>query len=319
LNGKFPGLPVLVTGGAGFIGSHITRALTAAGADVVVLDNFSHGSRENLAEIESNLRVVKGDLRVPEDCERAMRGRAVVFHLAALGSVPRSVEEPGLYNDVNITGTLNVLEAARHAGVKRVVYSASSSAYGDTPVLPKVETMLPAPKSPYAATKLAGEYYCRVYADVYGLSTISLRYFNIFGPRQNPNSQYAAVIPAFITALLAGQSPKIYGDGEQTRDFCYVRNVVHANLLAASADNPLAGEVVNIACGQRISLNSMLAEMQAILGTRIAPTYFPVRAGDVRDSLADISAAGALIGYQPQVSFDLGLAETIKAFRESAR
>jgi nucleoside-diphosphate-sugar epimerase len=239
----------------------------------------------------------------------------LVFHLAALGSVPRSVAEPLLYNEVNIAGTLNILEAARHAGAQRVVYSASSSAYGDTPVLPKVETMIPNPMSPYAVTKLVGEYYCRVYSKVYHLSTFCLRYFNVFGPRQNPNSQYAAVIPAFITALLKGQSPKIYGDGGQTRDFCFIQNVVRANLLAATSPKPLAGEVANIACAQRTSLNEMLALMQTQLGTAVKPEYLPARAGDVRDSLADISTAETILGYKPQVLFHEGLTHTIQAYR----
>jgi nucleoside-diphosphate-sugar epimerase len=307
------GVPVLVTGGAGFIGSHLTHALVEAGAHVLVLDNFSHGARGNLDDIEAKIGILDGDIRNPDDCALAVRDRRYVFHLAALGSVPRSVEEPRLYNEVNVAGTLNVLEAARHAGVTRVVYSASSSAYGDTPVLPKVETMAPAPKSPYAVTKLVGEYYCRVYAEVYGLSTACLRYFNIFGPRQNPNSQYAAVIPAFIAALRRGQSPTIYGDGEQTRDFCYVQNVVDANLRAATAPAPLAGEAMNIACGERVSLNTMLARMQEILGTAIPPTYAPARAGDVRDSLADVRAAKTLIGYEPLVRFPEGLRRTIEA------
>jgi len=224
------------------------------------------------------------------------------------------VEQPVMYNEINIGGTLNVLQASRLAGVKRVVYSASSSAYGDTPVLPKVETMTPMPRSPYAVTKLVGEYYCRVYAEVYGLSTFCLRYFNVFGPRQDPNSQYAAVIPAFISALLKGESPKIYGDGEQTRDFCFVANVVKANMLAGSSDAALKGEMANIACGERISLNAMLAQMQSLLGTKVAATYLPGRKGDVRDSLADIAAAGRLIGYKPEVYFREGLERTLRAY-----
>jgi nucleoside-diphosphate-sugar epimerase len=307
---------VLVTGGAGFIGSHLSGRLVELGASVLVLDNFSHGSRENLADVGSKLGVMEGDIRNADDCAMAMRDRQYVFHLAALGSVPRSVEQPKLYNDVNIGGTLNILEAARQAGtVQRVVYSASSSVYGDTPVLPKVETMIPAPKSPYAVTKLVGEYYARVYAEVYGLSTFCLRYFNVFGPRQNPNSQYAAVIPAFIAALLKGNRPKIYGDGEQTRDFCYIENVVRANLLAATVERRLAGESANIACGERISLNALLGKMQEILGTSIAPEYLPARAGDVKDSLADITAARDLIGYEPEVFFDEGLDRTVRAYR----
>jgi UDP-glucose 4-epimerase len=309
--------PVLVTGGAGFIGSHLARRLVNLGAQVAVLDNLSHGSRANLAEIADKITLVEGDIRNPDDCARAMEGRQYVFHLAALGSVPRSVEQPVLYNEVNIGGTLNILEASRKAGANRVVYSASSSAYGDTPVLPKIETMTPAPKSPYAVTKLVGEYYCRVYASVYGLSTFCLRYFNVFGPRQNPNSQYAAVIPAFVAALLKGNRPKIYGDGEQTRDFCFIQNVVNANLLAATSPNPLAGESANIACGERISLNAMLAKMQQILGTNIAPEYLPPRAGDVKDSLADIGAAKALIGYTPEVYFNDGLERTVSAYKST--
>jgi len=308
------GMSVLVTGGAGFIGSHLARALAEVGANVLVLDNFSNGSMENLRGTEHQIGVMRGDIRNAADCEKAMQNRAAVFHLAALGSVPRSVEEPLLYNEVNITGTLTVLEAARKAGVKRVVYSASSAAYGDTPVLPKVESMMPSPKSPYAVTKLVGEYYCRVYSSVYNLSTVSLRYFNVFGPRQNPNSQYAAVIPAFVTALLKKQAPKIYGDGGQTRDFCFIQNVVKANMLAATAEESLTGQSVNIACGERTSLNQILAQMQKILGTDIKAEYLPARAGDVRDSLADISAAQKLIGYRPEVLFEQGLETTVKAY-----
>ena len=312
--GFFDNLPVLVTGGAGFIGSHLTRALVRHGAAVLVMDNFSHGTRANLADIEHRIGILEGDIRNPDDCALAVRDRAVVFHLAALGSVPASVDHPRLYNEVNIGGTLNMLQAAAGAGVKRLVYSASSAAYGDAPVLPKVESMAPAPKSPYAVTKLVGEYYGCVFAQVYGLSTVSLRYFNVFGPRQNPKSQYAAVIPAFVSALMAGQRPRIYGDGEQTRDFCFVENVVSANLLGARCAKPLAGEVVNVACGERISLNAMLASMQRILGTNIAAEYLPERAGDVRDSLADITAARELLGYVPVVRFDEGLTRTVKAY-----
>ncbi len=312
------GARVLITGGAGFIGSHLTHKLVELGATVLVFDNLSHGSRENLANVGGKIAFLEGDIRNPDDCAKAMQKRDYVFHLAALGSVPRSVEEPKLYNEVNIGGTLNILEAARQAKtVKRVVYSASSSAYGDTPVLPKLETMTPAPKSPYAVTKLVGEYYARVYAEVYNLSTFCLRYFNVFGPRQNPNSQYAAVIPAFISALLKGQNPRIYGDGEQTRDFCFIQNVVNANLLAATAPRALKGESANIACGERISLNAMLAKMQSLLGTTIQPEYLPPRAGDVKDSLADIARAKELIGYEPEVYFDEGLKRTVEAYRRS--
>jgi nucleoside-diphosphate-sugar epimerase len=288
--------------------------LVRQGASVLVLDNFSHGKRENLSQVIDRIGVMEGDIRDPEDCALAMRDRALVFHLAALGSVPASVENPRLYHEVNITGTFNVLQAAAIAGVKRVVYSASSSAYGDTPVLPKVETMPPAPLSPYALTKLVGEYYCQVFSELYGLSTACLRYFNVYGPRQNPKSLYAAVIPAFIDALRKGEPPRIYGDGEQTRDFCYVENVVRANLLAATCDKPLAGEVMNIACAQRTSLNALLKTLQVLLGTTVTPQYLPPRAGDVRDSLADIRSARMLIGYEPQVLMDAGLALTVKAY-----
>jgi nucleoside-diphosphate-sugar epimerase len=312
------GLPVLVTGGAGFIGSHLTRALVDAHAHVLVLDDFSHGSLDNLRGIEDRITLLRGDIRNPADCAAAVHHRAAVFHLAALGSVPRSVEQPLLYNDVNITGTLNLLHAATHAGVRRFIFSASSSAYGDTPTLPKIESMTPSPKSPYAVTKLVGEYYCRVFAELHGLSTLSLRYFNVFGPRQNPNSQYAAVIPAFIDALLKNIPPTIYGDGEQTRDFCYVQNVVHANLLACTSATPLRGESINIACGQHITLNAMLGQIQTLLGTKISPTHLPARAGDIRESFADISAAEQLIAYTPEILFPEGLALTVKAYAQRA-
>ena len=303
----YRGLPVLVTGGAGFISSHLVRGLHAAGANVLVLDNFCNSSPDNLRELESEIGIMTGDITLPDDCARAVCGRSVVFHLAALGSVPGSVDAPVKYNNVNINGTLNMLEAARQAGVQRFVYSASSSAYGNTPTLPKVETMTPNPMSPYAIGKLVGEYYARVYANVYGLSSVCLRYFNVFGPRQNPRSQYAAVIPAFITALLRGEAPKIYGDGGQTRDFCFVANVVQANMLAGICNRKLSGEVVNVACGQNVSLNDLLAKMQGLLGTAIKPTYLPPRAGDVRDSLADIRAVSALLDYKPLVYLDRGL------------
>ncbi|MCL2645529.1 MAG: SDR family oxidoreductase [Phycisphaerales bacterium] len=316
MNETLAKVPVLVTGGAGFIGGHLVQALVEARARVRVLDDFSAGAEGNLPA--NGVEVLRGDVRKVSDCAKAAAGCTVVFHLAALGSVPRSMEEPELYNEVNVGGTLNVLEAARAAGVRRMVYSASSSAYGDTQVLPKVETMTPMPMSPYAITKLAGEYYCRVFAKVHGVETVSLRYFNVFGPRQNPRSQYAAVVPAFISALLEKRPPTIYGDGEQTRDFCFVANVVKANLLAAAATRKFSGEVVNIACGERISLNAMLAKMQEILGTRIAPVYLVARAGDVRDSLADIRAAGELLGYEPEVLFEEGLKQTVAAYVSKA-
>ncbi len=312
----YRGMSVLVTGGAGFIGSHLVRGLLAHGADVRVLDNFCNGSRANLAEVASQIEIVEGDITHMNDCRRAAAGRTIIFHLAALGSVPGSVDDPVRYNTVNIGGTLQVLEAARQAGAKRVVYSASSAAYGDSPSLPKLESMPAAPKSPYAVGKFTGELYARVYAGVYGLSTVSLRYFNVFGPRQNPRSQYAAVIPAFISALLSGKPVSIYGDGGQTRDFCHVDNVVRANLLAGSCQTPLAGETANVACGQNISLNAMLARMEQQLGRQAQKQYLPPRAGDVRDSLADIAAAKQLFGYEPVKYFDQGLKETIQWYAQ---
>ena len=312
---QYQGLPVLVTGGAGFIGSHLVRGLLDAGAQVRVLDNFSHGSYANLDEIADRIEVHEGDITCLEDCQKAAQGRQIVFHLAALGSVPRSVAEPLLYDRVNIGGTLNVLEAARQAGVKRAVYSASSSAYGDTPVLPKVETMLPNPKSPYAVTKLTGEYYMQIYAQVYGVQAVCLRYFNVFGARQSPKSQYAAVIPAWITALIRGETPKIYGDGEQSRDFCFVANVVQANMLGGISDKKLTGQVVNVGCAESITLNAMLKKMQALLGTQLQAEYLPPRAGDVKDSLADISAIHHLLGYEPLVRFSEGLERTVAWYK----
>ena len=312
-------LPVLVTGGAGFIGSHLVRGLLDAGAKVRVLDNLVTGSKANLDELGGKIEFMRGDITDLAQCLSAVSDQRVVFHLAALGSVPGSVADPIKYNQANINGTLNVLEAARQIGVKRVVYSASSSAYGANLALPKRENMLPEPISPYAVGKLAGEHYTRAYSAVYNLSTISLRYFNVFGPRQNPHSQYAAVIPAFISALVKKERPKIFGDGKQTRDFCFIANVVRANLLAGVHAKALSGQMVNVACGQSISLNDMLAEMQKQLGTNIAPEYLPPRPGDVRDSLADISAAQELLGYQPVVYFDQGLEQTVNWYAQTSR
>ena len=263
-------VPVLVTGGAGFIGSHLVRGLLEAGAEVRVLDNLSQGSRSNLEEIEKQIDFVRGDITDAAQCRQAVRGREIVFHLAALGSVPGSVEDPIGYNAVNIGGTLQVLESARLEKVRRVIYSASSAAYGDSPTLPKRESMKPAPKSPYAVGKYTGELYAEVYAKVYNLSTLSLRYFNVFGPRQNPRSAYAAVIPAFITAVIENRRPQIYGDGGQTRDFCHVLNVVYANMLAGICAQPLAGEVVNIACAENISLNNLLEQIIKLAGRSVA-------------------------------------------------
>jgi nucleoside-diphosphate-sugar epimerase len=304
---------VLVTGGAGFIGSNLVDALLAEGASVRVLDNLSTGRRENLSHCLSRIEFIEGDVREQDACRRATRDVDVIFHEAAVPSVARSVEDPVTSNEVNVGGTVKLLEAARHAGVKRMVYAASSSAYGETEVLPKVETMKPMPLSPYAVSKLAGEQYLSVFGRLYGLKTCSLRYFNVFGPRQDPKSDYAAVIPKFITTLLAGQSPTIFGDGEQTRDFCFIENVVAANLLAARAD--VNGEVVNVACGERVSLNQLVELMNAELGTNHPPRHAEPRPGDIRHSLADIAAARALLGYAPKYDLRAGLKKTIEYYR----
>ena len=316
---------VLVTGGAGFIGSHIVHRLLSLGHKPRVLDNFSSGHRENIADIASQFELIEGDIRDPAVCERAAEGAEVILHLGAIPSVPLSVDQPRDSHDANATGTFNILMAAKETGVKRVVYSASSAAYGDTPTLPKHETMTPAPLSPYAVAKLAGEHYCSCFAGVYGLETISLRYFNVFGARQDPNSQYAAVIPAFVTRMLAGQSPIVFGDGEQSRDFCYIDNVVDANLLAAGilpsggGLERLSGEVVNIACGDRISLNRIIARINELIGTELKPDYQAARPGDVKHSLADISEAKRVIGYEPKIMLDEGLRLSIEWFKQSAR
>ncbi len=259
---------MLVTGGAGFIGSHIAERLVGLGHDVRILDNFSTGRRENLASFEDGVDVLEGDLRDVPSVERAVRGVEVVFHEAALASVPRSVSDPVSSNDVNVTGTLNLLVASRDAGVRRVVYASSSSVYGDSPELPKLESMASSPQSPYAVTKLAAENYCMVFSSLYGLECVALRYFNVFGPRQDPGSQYAAVVPLFVTALFEGRRPVIYGDGEQSRDFTYVANVVDANLLAMSSDGAV-GEVFNVACGCTSTVNELLSRLQEIVGTSL--------------------------------------------------
>lgn len=306
----------LVTGGAGFIGSHITEALVKRGDRVRVLDNLMTGHRHNLARLADKIEFIEGDIRNYEATRAAMEGIQIVFHEAAIPSVPRSVSEPQLNHDANVNGTFNVLMAARDAGVKRVVYAASSSAYGDTEVLPKHEAMLPSPLSPYAAAKLFGEYYCQVFTRVYGLETVALRYFNVFGPRQDPTSPYSGVISKFVTTLLKGETPLIFGDGEQSRDFTYVANVVDANLRAAEAPEA-SGHVMNLGIGQRITLNHLLAELQKILGTDLPPRYEETRAGDVRHSLADITRAANLLGYRPLVELAEGLAYTVSWYKEN--
>jgi UDP-N-acetylglucosamine/UDP-N-acetyl-alpha-D-glucosaminouronate 4-epimerase len=303
---------VLVTGGAGFIGSSLVRALVSRGDRVRVLDNLSTGKRHNLAEVAGDVELIEGDLRDEGLLDRALVETELVFHEAAIASVPRSLAEPLENHAVNATGTLRLLDAARRAGVRRLVYAASSSAYGDSPVTPKLETMAPAPLSPYAVSKLAGEHYCHVYAGAFGVETVCLRYFNIFGPRQDPKSEYAAVVPRFVTAALAGQGVTIFGDGTQSRDFCHVNNVVDANLLAGAAPaEAVSGRTFNIGCGASISLNDLVRIIGAALGRTVAVTYAPPRAGDVKHSAADISAARAGLDYHPRVSLEAGLQSTI--------
>jgi UDP-glucose 4-epimerase len=308
----------LVTGGAGFIGSSIAEALLAKGERVRILDDFSTGRRENVESLAGSVEVVEGTIVDPETVARAMKGVDVVFHQAAIPSVARSVDQPGVSMLANVQGTTVVLDGARHANVKRVIFAASSSAYGDTPTLPKVETMPTSPRSPYAVSKLTGEHLLQVFSALYGIETLSLRYFNVFGPRQDPKSQYAAVIPNFVTAALNKTRPRVFGDGEQTRDFCFIENTVSANLLAASTSNALRGQVINIACGERISLNQLLEYIGEEAGFRLEAEYLPTRAGDVRDSLASIDAARALIGYEPRIRVREGLARTFRAVAETA-
>ena len=301
---------VVVTGGAGFIGSNLAHALLARGDSVVVLDNFLTGRRQNLADIADAITLVQGDIRNRADLDQAFAGADYVLHQAALPSVVRSVEDPEASHDVNVNGMIQVLQAARRHGIKRLVFAASSSAYGETPVLPKVETMTPAPISPYGVGKLLGEQYCRVWTRVYGLECVALRYFNVFGPRQSPQSDYAAVIPKFITLMQQGQAPHIHGDGLQTRDFCYIDNVVEANLNALVAPNA-AGNVYNVACGAHYSLLDLVGNLNAILGTSIVATHGPNRTGDIRDSYADITAARRDLNYAASVSFAEGLRRAV--------
>ncbi len=303
----------LVTGGAGFIGSHLVETLLQRGESVRVLDDFSTGKADNLAPFSGRFEMLEGRIDDASLAERAVRGIDFVLHQAALGSVPRSVEDPAGSHAANLTGTLVLLDASRKVKVHRFVYASSSSVYGDTPELPKTESMVPAPLSPYAVTKLGGEHYCRVFHGIYGLQTVALRYFNVFGPRQRPDSQYAAVIPRFIAALKGGEAPVLYGDGRQSRDFTYVENVVQANLAACEAPARAAGEAFNIACGERFSLLDLLRELQALSGRSQPPRFEPSRQGDVRDSLADIRKAEEYLAYRPRISFREGLARTLLA------
>jgi len=308
----------LVAGGAGFIGSNIATHLVAQGQRVRVLDNLLTGKRANLAALGSKVEFIEGDLRDTAAVQRAVAGVAYVLHLGALPSVPRSVADPQLSHEINVNGTLNLLIAARDAKCRRVVFSSSSSVYGDTPTLPKHEAMAPSPLSPYAVQKQTGEYYCRIFWQLYGLETVSLRYFNVFGPRQDPQSEYAAVIPKFITRILAGQSPTIFGDGQQSRDFSHVENVVAANLAACVAPTEACGEAFNIACGGRITLLDLVQTINQATGKNVAPKFDPPRAGDILHSQADISKAERLLGWKPAINFADGIAKTIEWYRQAA-
>jgi nucleoside-diphosphate-sugar epimerase len=306
----------VVTGGAGFIGSHIADELVRLRHTVRIVDNFYSGKEENIAHIRSSVEVFRQDIAEPGKLTDIFKGADYVIHQAAIPSVPRSIADPVSSNRANVDGTLNVLVAARDAGVKRVVYASSSSVYGESPTLPKHEDMVPAPLSPYGAQKLFAETYCRMFTRVYGLETASLRYFNVFGPRQDATSQYSGVFAKFIPAVLQDRVPSIYGDGLQSRDFTYVANVVQANLKACTAPN-IGGEVFNIACGGRITVNDILEQINKIAGKTIAPTYVETRKGDIKHSQADIHKAASLMDYEPQVSFEEGLRKTVDWYREN--
>ena len=311
----------LVTGGAGFIGSHLVEQLVAAGQDVVILDDLSSGLRSNFAAVRRRVSFIRGTVTDLNVCRRAVAGADYVLHQAAVTSVQRSVDEPLVVHHVNATGTLNVLIAARDARVRRVVYAGSTSAYGNAATLPNSEEHVTRPLSPYAASKLAGEEYCRAFHGAYGLETVVLRYFNVFGPRQDPNSPYAAVVPRFIAAALQGEPPMIYGDGSQTRDFVHVANVVHANLLAARATPAvrIAGQVFNVGSGQRVSVNDLWDRIRDLAGVPVLPKYVEGRPGEVRDSLAAIDKARDLMGYAPVVDFEQGLRHTVAYYREQRK
>ncbi|HEV2348920.1 MAG TPA: SDR family oxidoreductase [Terriglobia bacterium] len=304
----------LITGGAGFIGSNMVDELLRRGETVRVIDNLSTGLAENLAGARNRIDFYEADIRDLEKIRPYFEGADYVIHLAALASIPRSIADPITSNAVNVDGTLNVLVAARDAKAQRVVFAASSSAYGDNPVLPRVETHEPRPLSPYALMKLTGEYYCKVFTNIYGLETVSLRYFNIFGPRQNPNSPYTGVLSLFNAAYIRGATPTVYGDGEQSRDFTYVSNVVDASLRACTAAGA-SGGVYNIGVGEQHSINQVIAMMNKIFGREVKPKYAPARQGDVRESLANISRAREVLGYKPIVSFEDGLRRTVEWYR----
>ncbi|MGE5401283.1 MAG: SDR family oxidoreductase [Ignavibacteriales bacterium] len=303
----------LVTGGAGFIGSNIVEELLKRGSSVRVIDNFSTGKRDNLIPFASDIELIEGDIRSYHSVQKAVKGVDIILHQAALPSVPRSIYDPITTNEVNVTGTLNILESAREAGVKRVVFASSSSVYGENEVLPKHEEMMPNPISPYAVSKLSGEKYCSVFTRVYGLETVALRYFNVFGPRQDPESQYSAVIPRFIKTMAQGNQPVIYGDGETSRDFTFVRNVVGANILAAETEK-VDCSVMNCACNQMISLNMLVSEINTYLGKDIRPIYKDFRRGDIKKSCASIEKISRYLDYKPLVEFSNGLKMTIDSY-----
>ncbi len=306
----------LVTGGAGFIGSNICRQLVADGCFVRVVDNLLTGKKSNLSDVTNKIEFIEADMGDEDVARSAMKGVDIVLHQGALPSVPLSVDDPAATHKHCVDATFTLLLAARDAGIKRFVYAASSSAYGDTPTLPKIETMLTSPLSPYAVAKMVGEYYAKVFYKVFGLETISLRYFNVFGPYQNPKSQYAAAIPAFVTSILKDESPTIFGDGQQSRDFTYIDNVVRANLLAARVERT-AGEVVNIAGGECVTVNEVIDSINNALGKDVKPTYTKSRPGDVKHSFADISLAEKTIGYKPMVDFKQGLEKAIDWYRNN--
>ncbi len=303
----------LITGGAGFIGSNIARQLADRGEQVRIMDDFSSGRRENVADLPDSVEIIEGDIRDYPTVETAVKGIDYVLHQAALPSVPRSIKDPLTSNAVNVDGTLNVLEAAKNAGVKKLVFASSSSVYGESEELPKHEAMTPSPLSPYAVTKVTCEYYCRVFWQLYRFPTVCLRYFNIFGPYQDPGSEYSAVVPKFITSFLEGRAPVVYGDGEQSRDFTYIDNCVQANILAATSDR-IVGTHFNVACGGQFTLNDLLDKLRKIIGVDIAAQYDPPRQGDIRHSFASIDKLEAL-GFKPKVGFEEGLRRTVEFFR----
>ncbi|MCP4634405.1 MAG: SDR family oxidoreductase [candidate division Zixibacteria bacterium] len=306
----------LVTGGAGFIGSNIVQRLIKDGKEVRIIDNFSSGMRSNIESLLNDIDFIEGDIRDFWTVVKAVKGVDYIIHQAALPSVPRSIDNPLTSNEVNINGTLNILEAAKFYNVKRVIYASSSSIYGDTEIMPKEESMPPSPLSPYAITKLAGERYCQIYHQLYGLETVALRYFNVFGPNQNPHSQYSAVVPKFILALFNGKSPIIHGDGTQSRDFTYIDNVVNANILACFVKDAV-GHIINIACGMEYDLNMIFNKLNNIIGTDIKATYSAHKPGDVKRSLADISKAKVLLGYKPEIDLQEGLLRTVDYFKNN--